>query len=122
LYFFLIKISDGRASLQARGDVLPDFTYFDTKKDDEVVKEYSMKHFGPLWKQNIPGEAPGVLEVAFPDAMRKELLRGYAAGVTFMDQELGKVLTTLELCGLKESTIVIFFSDHGTFPCFDLSS
>jgi len=52
-------------------------------------------------------------EHPYPDPMRHELLKGYCAGVTFMDSQLGKVLDTLKSTGLEESTVVVFFSDHG---------
>lgn len=32
---------------------------------------------------------------------------------SFIDQEIGRVLDTLEECGLKENTIIVFLSDHG---------
>ena len=39
--------------------------------------------------------------------------QGYCAGVTFMDSQLDRVLTQLSASGLEESTVVVFFSDHG---------
>ena len=45
--------------------------------------------------------------------MRLELLRGYCASVSFMDQQIGKVLDALDEEGLRDSTVVLFFSDHG---------
>jgi arylsulfatase A-like enzyme len=38
---------------------------------------------------------------------------GYFASIALIDLEVGRVLTTLEEEGLKESTLVIFVSDHG---------
>lgn len=38
---------------------------------------------------------------------------GYSASIAFADQEIGKVLDTLEACGVAENTLVIFASDHG---------
>jgi arylsulfatase A-like enzyme len=38
---------------------------------------------------------------------------GYHASVSFMDQQLGKVLRAIEERGARENTIVLFVSDHG---------
>ncbi len=40
-------------------------------------------------------------------------LRGYYASVSYMDQQLGRVLQTLDRLGLRENTVVVFFGDHG---------
>ncbi len=48
------------------------------------------------------------------DAPRqKKAVSGYYAAVTFMDAQVGKVLTALKNAGLDDKTIVIFTSDHG---------
>ncbi len=43
----------------------------------------------------------------------KQYLRAYMACVTFVDDQLGKVLNALENSAFAENTIVIFTSDHG---------
>ena len=40
-------------------------------------------------------------------------LRGYYASVSFMDQQLGRVLDELERLGVADRTIILFFGDHG---------
>jgi len=49
----------------------------------------------------------------FSERDRRELLRSYYAGTTFMDRQLGRVLDALEETGLRDETIVVFLSDHG---------
>ena len=44
---------------------------------------------------------------------QQKAMGGYYASVAFMDRQVGKVLDTLEACGLDDKTIVIFTSDHG---------
>ena len=44
---------------------------------------------------------------------REELTRGYLAGVSFLDAQLGRVLDELDRLDLWKDTIVIFVSDHG---------
>ena len=44
---------------------------------------------------------------------QKEIKRAYYACVSFMDAQVGKLMTALDELGLKENTIVVFMSDHG---------
>lgn len=46
-------------------------------------------------------------------ARQKKAVAGYYAAVTYMDAQVGKVLTALKEAGLDDKTIVIFTSDHG---------
>lgn len=57
--------------------------------------------------QGMPKE--GVLD----DAQTRALRHGYAASVSYMDAQLGKVMTELERLGLREKTIVVMWGDHG---------
>lgn len=55
----------------------------------------------------IPGSKP----VSARDF--QEALRGYLASVTFMDEQLGHVLDSLDTHRLWDNTIVVFMGDHG---------
>jgi len=44
---------------------------------------------------------------------QKKALGGYYACVSYMDAQVGRVLTALRESGLEDNTIVIFTSDHG---------
>lgn len=48
----------------------------------------------------------------FPDN-QKRMWSAYYASVTFMDAQVGRILDALETQGLRESTAVVFTSDHG---------
>ena len=48
----------------------------------------------------------------FPDNQKK-MWAGYLATVTFMDEQVGRILDTLEELKLDKTTTVIFTSDHG---------
>ena len=47
-----------------------------------------------------------------PETARK-LIHGYYACVSFIDAQLGRLLESLEECGLAENTIVVIWGDHG---------
>jgi len=55
----------------------------------------------------------GEANVTYPDRKIKELRRAYYASISFADQQLGRVLDELDLLGLSEDTVVVFFGDHG---------
>jgi iduronate 2-sulfatase len=44
---------------------------------------------------------------------QKKAVGGYYAAVSYMDAQVGKVLSALEKSGQRDNTIVIFTSDHG---------
>ena len=48
-----------------------------------------------------------------PDALQRELRRGYYASVSFMDYEVGRILDAVEALQLDGETAVIFHADHG---------
>lgn len=56
------------------------------------------------WKQEF---------ARFTDREGREFMRAYYACTTFMDSQLGKVLTALEEQGLANNTVIVFLSDHG---------
>jgi iduronate 2-sulfatase len=47
------------------------------------------------------------------DQLEREAIQAYYASITFMDQQVGTVLKSLDELGLAENTIVVFTSDHG---------
>jgi len=44
---------------------------------------------------------------------RRELLQGYFAAVTAMDENVGRLLDKLESLGIREETLIVFMSDNG---------
>ena len=49
-----------------------------------------------------------------PEELKKDIATYYAM-VTFMDQEIGRILQALDRLGASENTLVVFTSDHGHF-------
>jgi len=54
-----------------------------------------------LWDNPVPEEAI------------RRARRAYYAACTYVDNQIGKLLTTLKNCGLDKNTIVMFSGDHG---------
>ena len=74
----------------------------------ENVTEYSLTGFGELRGYfGIPNEGP------VPDELARQLVHGYAACVSYMDAQVGRVLDELDRLGLRENTVVMIWGDHG---------
>jgi choline-sulfatase len=53
-------------------------------------------------------------DASVPDAATAQrMMAGYYGLVSFMDEQVGKILAALQACGLGESTRVLYTSDHG---------
>ncbi len=73
---------------------------------DEAVKEY----IGKFDEQPYYGEK-GYAPSKYP-------LSTYAAMITYMDKQIGKINTLLKELGLEKNTLIMFSSDNG--PTFDI--
>lgn len=47
------------------------------------------------------------------DQQIRNARRAYYGNVSYVDDQIGKLLTTLKECGLSDNTIVVFSGDHG---------
>ncbi|MEX0331891.1 MAG: sulfatase [Puniceicoccaceae bacterium] len=57
--------------------------------------------------KGVPAKGP------VTDEMALELIHGYYACVSFVDDQIGRLLQALDAEGLRENTLVIVWSDHG---------
>jgi len=93
--------------------------YWDMYHEDEIplaanpfepegITEFSLTNFGELRAYfGLPKEGP------VPDELARRLIHGYAACVTYMDAQQGRVLQQLDRLGLRHNTIVMLWGDHG---------
>lgn len=49
----------------------------------------------------------------YDDDLKRKLIHGYYASISYMDAQLGKVMKELKRLELDKNTIVVFWSDHG---------
>jgi iduronate 2-sulfatase len=68
-----------------------------------------LRNFKDIKAANVSGE----FNTLVPEYKMKELRRAYYSTVSFIDSEIGKILTELNNLGLSKNTIVVFWSDHG---------
>ncbi|UZK67047.1 sulfatase [Sphingomonas sp. M1-B02] len=54
-----------------------------------------------------------VREADYPEALKRTLIHGYYAGVSYVDAQIGKLLDELDRSGLAKNTIVVLWGDHG---------
>jgi uncharacterized sulfatase len=87
--------------------------YFDLYPTESLAIYHDPDDATPLRKLSLPGGAFADAFNAFRERDRKEFLRAYYAGVSFMDAQVGRVLGTLDRLDLWDNTLVIFISDHG---------
>jgi len=91
------------------------FDMYDTSNievPEKVVPEshppFSHTNFGELRKyHDIPPKGP------LSDKRSKELIRGYYATVSYVDDLVGRLLDKLGELGLEENTLVVLWGDHG---------
>jgi len=48
-----------------------------------------------------------------PEEKKQEMRHGYYAAISYVDAQVGKLISELERLDLAESTIIVFLSDHG---------
>jgi iduronate 2-sulfatase len=58
----------------------------------------------------VPEEVTGK---DFPPELTRALVHGYYAGVSYADEQIGKVLSELDRLGLAKNTVVVLWGDHG---------
>lgn len=64
-------------------------------------------------KESTMDKTPEASSAIFPEAEIKSSRAAYAGSISFMDEQLGRVIKALKASGQYENTFILFFSDHG---------
>ena len=112
--------ASGKRFFLATGFVRPHYPsvaplqYFDTYPHQQVklphVPDGDHEDIPKLGIGNSTSKRHGIDK--FPENQQR-MWAAYYATVTFMDQQLGRVIDELERLGLRETTVIVFTSDHG---------
>jgi iduronate 2-sulfatase len=107
----------GKPFFLAVGFVRPHFPMVQPKKFFDMYPQEEMK-IPPLIAGDLDDIPPagrgsdgkGLNQM---EESRRRMWQAYYASVTFMDEQVGRVLDELESLGLRESTAIVFTTDHG---------
>ena len=59
------------------------------------------------------GEEKPSLSKNVSEAYARKLIHGYYAGISYIDEQIGKILIALQQSRLSENTIIVIWGDHG---------
>src|SRR5262245_45830256 len=107
---------DDRPFFLAVGFYRPHTPYVSPKKYFEMYPQDKIKLPTVPRRTDVPAAAflSGKPEQdTMSDDQRREAIQAYYAATTFMDAQVGKVLSALDGMGLAESTVIVMISDHG---------
>jgi len=87
--------------------------YFERYSPDKI----KLPEIAPDFENSVPAAAlastkPWPNQGLKPDQARACKLAYYAT-ISFVDAQIGRVLAALDRLGLRESTVIVFWSDHG---------
>jgi arylsulfatase A-like enzyme len=116
---YFTKDRGGLIDWQRNGTFLKEDGYFTTQIGDEAVSLIeSHDPSKPLFlyvaslAPHAPYQAPQDLLDRYP-SIENENRRTYAAMISGLDDQVGRIVAALEKTGLRDNTIIIFTSDNG---------
>ena len=76
----------------------------------ENTPKIAMHHYAELRKYlNIPNDK----SVEIPDSIQLKLIHGYYACISFVDDQIGRLVSKLKELDLYNDAIIVFVGDHG---------
>jgi len=85
--------------------------YFDLYPLEKCNPPVLPEGWKPPYKHTLPNETETFNK--FTDKEKREFLRSYYACTSFMDAQVGKLISALEVSGQLDNTLIILFGDHG---------
>lgn len=84
--------------------------YKDAQVPDPVIGDWCGKYAKELDPEKAAKDAP---YGNFGNEYARHSKRYYYANITFIDEQIGRVLQTLKDKGMYDNSLIIFVSDHG---------
>jgi len=68
----------------------------------------------PGWElRQLYVDIPSDFDTPIPESKQRQLIHGYYACVSFVDQLIGNLINELDRMGLRENTVIVLWGDHG---------
>jgi len=87
--------------------------YKNRKIPKAIVGDWSEKKNGGFNKIPSPNEQLNAPRGNYSDSIVRSSREGYLAAISFLDEQIGNVLSSLERKGELENTLIVISSDHG---------
>ena len=110
---FELPGNDGGRTQQYTHDLFTGFALNFIRRNQKGPFFLYVPYTVPHSKFEVPDLGP------YSDNDWKEDEKAYAAMITRMDRDVGKILAVLEECGIDENTVVFFCSDNGAANRYD---
>ena len=117
---YFTKVRGGLVDWQRNGKFLQEKGYYSTLIGDEAVRLIDKQekdkpfflYFASL-APHAPYQATKADEDRYASTIKDPTRRTYAAMITSLDDQVGRIVATLEKKGLRENTLIVFSSDNG---------
>ncbi len=111
----LIEQNKDKPFFLACGFFRPHTPYVAPKKYFEMypLEKAGVVYTPPGDLDDIPTPALTSRRTDMDERIQREARQAYFASITFMDQQVGKLLDALDRLKLRDTTVVVFHSDHG---------
>ncbi len=117
---YFTKDRGGIIDWQRNGKFLKEEGYYTTQIGDEAVKLIEQKdpekplflYFASL-APHSPYQAPQAYIDAYKDVFKDKTKQNYAAMITELDNQVGRIVEALEKKGIRDNTLIFFASDNG---------
>ena len=117
---YFTKMRGGVIDWQRNGKFFQEKGYYLNLIGDEAVKLIEKQgkakpfflYFASL-APHAPYQAKKADEDRYAESIKDPTRRTYAAMITSLDDQVGRIVATLEKQGLRENTLIIFSSDNG---------
>src|SRR5690606_29093627 len=78
-----------------------------------VVGDWSEEKYGGFNQKPLPDQQLNAPRGHYGDSIVRDSREGYLAAISFLDEQIGNVIASLERKGELENTLIVISSDHG---------